>query len=69
MQNNYYVYIYRDPENKLPFYVGKGSKNRYKKHLQEKKETTENPKKYNKIQQILNKGLLPIIACSTKKIF
>jgi len=29
----FYVYVYTDPTNGLPFYVGKGQGNRYKHHL------------------------------------
>lgn len=61
MQNNYYVYIYRDPLDDTPFYVGKGCEDRYKKHLYEKKETTENLRKYSKIQKILCNKQSPII--------
>ena len=57
----YYVYVYKDPDNKSPFYIGKGSGNRYKKHLNETFENTENRKKYAKIKSILNAGKEPII--------
>lgn len=57
----YYVYIYKDPDTELPFYVGKGSGKRYKKHLSETYENTENKKKYAKIKSIQNAGKEPII--------
>lgn len=33
--NNYYVYIFFDPINNIPFYVGKGKGSRYKQHEKE----------------------------------
>lgn len=44
-----------------PFYVGKGSGSRYKVHLNETFENTENRKKYGQIQGIRNKGKEPIV--------
>lgn len=61
----FYVYIYYHPESAQPFYVGKGSGNRFKKHLTETKDTTENYKKWAYIQGLRNKGLEPVI----KKVF
>lgn len=57
----YYVYMYIDPRTNLPFYIGKGSGDRYKVHLYETKETTENYKKWAYIQGLKNKNLEPII--------
>lgn len=57
----FYVYIYYHPETKSPFYVGKGTGLRYKKHLRETKENTENYKKWAYIQGLRNKGLEPVI--------
>ena len=57
----YYVYIYKDPLTGLPFYIGKGSGKRYKKHLSETYENTENKKKYAKIKSIQNAGNEPLI--------
>lgn len=57
----FYIYIYYHPQTKQPFYVGKGSSDRYKKHLTETKENTENYKKWAYIQGLRNKGLEPII--------
>lgn len=56
--NIFYVYIYYDPIDNVPFYVGKGSGNRYKQHLKCDK---RNPFKINKINKILNLGLEPSI--------
>ncbi len=61
----YYVYVYYHPETNVPFYVGKGTGTRYKKHLLETKENTENYKKWAVIQGLRNKGLEPVI----KKVF
>lgn len=57
----FYVYIYCHPETNNPFYIGKGSGNRYLKHLSETKENTENYKKWAYIQGLRNNGLEPII--------
>jgi len=74
MQDNiYYNYIYLDPRKPgdynygdlhfdfEPFYVGKGKNNRMYNHLNEIKENTQNPIKFNKIKKILKQGLEPII--------
>lgn len=67
---NFYVYVYLDPRKKSiynysdlefeyePFYVGKGSGNRYLYHLREQKKNTH---KINKISNIINDGFNPII--------
>ncbi len=69
----YYVYIYLDPRYKQdysykeikthyrPFYVGKGTGNRYLEHLWESETTTKNSFKNNKIRKIRRLGLEPII--------
>lgn len=57
----YYVYIYKDPETNLPFYVGKGKKNRYRNHLFETVEKSENKHKTRKIKKIQDAGLTPVI--------
>lgn len=61
--NDFYVYVYYDPRQTpaRPFYVGKGTKDRYKKHLTETYDNTENKKKYAVIQAILRAGMEPII--------
>jgi hypothetical protein len=61
MSQHYYVYILIDPSDMMPFYVGKGTKQRWKKHFKETKETTENMLKWCKIQSIRNKNLEPLI--------
>jgi hypothetical protein len=57
----FYVYIYSHPVTKVPFYVGKGTGTRYKKHLSETKENTENYKKWAVIEGLRNKGMEPLI--------
>jgi hypothetical protein len=57
--------VYFHPVTKVPFYVGKGTGTRYKKHLSETKENTENYKKWAVIQGLRNRGLEPLI----KKVF
>ena len=54
----YYVYLLLDPRKSyLPFYVGKGKNDRWKKHLTETRQTTHNLHKYNTIIAIQNAGL------------
>lgn len=61
MESKYYVYIYSDPRTDIPFYVGKGSGDRYLKHLYENYNNTENKKKYAVIVGLHNKGIEPAI--------
>lgn len=64
----YYVYIYRHPITRLPFYVGKGLDKRMFVHLNETFENTENRKKYAVIKGLLNKGLKPLIGRYAKNL-
>lgn len=57
----FYVYAYIDPTNYQVFYIGKGTGNRYLRHLKETYSNTENKKKYSYIQGLKNKGLEPTI--------
>lgn len=57
----YYVYIYSDPRDLSPFYVGKGKDGRDERHMSETYENTENKKKWAVIQGLRNKGLTPLI--------
>jgi hypothetical protein len=59
---NFYVYVYKDPDTLIPFYVGKGKESRYKSHINEAMKS-ENPRthKLRKIKKILNEGKTPII--------
>lgn len=53
----YYVYVYIDPRNGKPFYIGKGQGNRYLSHLSEQ---SEKPKAA-KIAEIRKEGKEPQI--------
>jgi len=64
----YYVYVYIDPRDHVPFYVGKGSNNRAWDHLRETSKTTENIAKYQKIQSIRNAGMEPIVEFAYENI-
>lgn len=66
--NKFYVYVYRHPITKIPFYVGKGSDNRIWHHLSETYENTENRKKYAVIKNLLNDNLTPIIGRYAKNL-
>lgn len=52
-----YVYIYSDPRNGKPFYVGKGRGNRIFSHLKKSGET----EKFEKIEKIQKTGREPKI--------
>lgn len=62
--NIYFVYIYKDPNTHIPFYVGYGKKQRHLFHLNEAK-SKPTPKsgehKLNKIRKLLSNGQTPII--------
>jgi uncharacterized protein len=53
----YYVYIYSDPRDGKPFYVGKGMGNRAFSHLRDDSES----EKVRRIKEILNDGVEPTI--------
>ncbi len=61
MESNYYVYMYISPITNLPFYVGKGKGRRYLSHLKHQSKFDGNKHKKNKINEILNNYLVPII--------
>ena len=52
-----YVYVYIDPRNNAPFYIGKGVGNRAFAHLEEASET----EKVQKIRELRDAGLEPRI--------
>jgi hypothetical protein len=54
----FYVYMLIDPVTTIPFYIGKGSGDRYKKHVSKVNYDT-NRHKANKIKQILRSGAQP----------
>ena len=66
----HYVYIYYDPDTKVPFYVGKGKNKRYIEHLKEKPKSGGhcNYSKIAKIQSILKEGKFPIIQFILSKV-
>ena len=53
----YYVYVYSDPDTKIPFYIGKGRGNRCFNHLF----LDNDSEKVAKIQELLSQGKEPII--------
>lgn len=59
----YYVYELIDPRDMKTFYVGKGKGNRVHEHIKKVERNSaylSNPKKNEKIKDILNAGLRPI---------
>lgn len=66
-KNKFYVYVYEDPDTKIPFYVGKGNGARAKSHLisvqrnHKKVSESKNMFKVYKIRKILDSGKEPII--------
>lgn len=64
MKKKFYVYIYYNPINKLPIYVGKGKNSRDKDHLNyciKHPEPSRGKHFYNTIRKILRENNSPII--------
>lgn len=60
----YYVYALLDPHDDTVFYVGKGSKKRYKDHFRQYQSGIyDNPIKINKIDEIVKRGRIPAYVC------
>ena len=64
--NIYYVYIYRDPRDKVPFYVGKGKDRRCYNHLIVARSESACNRKYhypvsNKIRKLWREGVEPLV--------
>jgi uncharacterized protein len=57
--SEYYVYVYDDPRNFQPFYIGEGKNDRKFSHMSDRLTT----KKTNTIHEIEAAGLKPIGAC------
>ena len=56
----FYVYFLCDPRNfYLPFYIGKGSGNRWETHLKESLKRTSNKRKFYKIAKMREEGFEP----------
>lgn len=80
--NNYYIYIYLDPEKPgmysyddgacqfayEPFYIGKGVNKRLYEHIAEAKRSNKNTHKLNRIRAILVNGGTPIVFKYMKKL-
>jgi hypothetical protein len=60
-QQQFYVYVYYDPRNNQPFYVGKGCGRRCYDHLKETEDKTDNIFKWRKINSIRNDGSEAIV--------
>jgi len=61
----FYVYLYLDPEDLDPFYVGKGKGKRAWEHLKGNKKS----RFINKIKSIYSKGLEPLIIIYAKNLY
>ena len=76
MERIFYVYIYYDPRNNQPFYVGKGCNTRYLDHLREAENIVEsndftkenNQRRLHKINSIKRNGLEPKISFYAKNL-
>lgn len=65
----FYVYLYADPDSKIPFYVGKGKGKRILSHLKESNLLRDaNTHKANKIRKIIKMGKKPLIYIFKKNL-
>ena len=72
----FYVYVYFDPRNGQPFYVGKGQNDRHLDHLRDAEKITEsenfnkdnNQRRLHKINSIKRDGYEPIITFYSKDL-
>ena len=63
-EHMYYVYCYLDPENRQPFYVGKGTQNRAYTHMYLPRDKRKNKNKTrfkNKLEKMKSQGIEPVI--------
>lgn len=58
--NIYYVYSYREPNKKEPFYIGKGKGNRLYAHYLSSK-LNDGSRFHNKLRKMIQLGIKPII--------
>lgn len=64
----FYVYVYSDPTTGVPFYVGKGSGRRARKHLFETWDNTTNKSRLSKVLSIRANGSEPQIDIVAKDL-
>ena len=66
LTNSFYSYVYVDPRNNEPFYVGKGKKERAYRHLKNSHNCLVN-NKVNKIRAVGQEPLIGILETSTEE--
>ncbi len=70
MKITYYVYVYIDPRNDVPFYIGAGHGNRAWQHLKSCKRKSKAYSRlfYNKLRKLLRSGVEPVIRFIVKDL-